>query len=211
MSTISSATAKTILTRLGFRVNTEARYKQGLQDFQAGWNLGAALAIDGLLGDYTSAALLLSEKRRAAGLGTASANFSFVEFACKCGGKYSVCRRINGEGLPNHNQHVLRSLLQSLEKMRSTYYPNGMTVISGYRCDAYNASVGGASSSQHRYGAAADIVPVVDKDTLKTKRWFAGIGYQASSDDVRHVDRRDLSGINPTKGSTTSPTMWKYS
>ena len=211
MSTLSSATAKTLLSRLGFRVNTEGRYKQALRDFQAGWNLGTALEIDGLLGPKTSAALLISEKQRSAGKGTASAHFSFSEFACKCGGAYTACRRINGEGLPGHGKYVLRTLIQGLERTRAAYYPSGMSIVSGYRCDGHNKAVGGAISSQHRFGAAADISRVVDKDTLRAKHWFAGIGFQGSSDKVQHVDRRDISGVNPTKGTTSSPTTWKYS
>ena len=52
---------------------------------------------------------------------------------------------------------------------------------------------------------------MIDKDTLKAKHWFAGIGFNAASDKVQHVDRRDISGVNPTKGSTSTPTTWKYS
>lgn len=209
--TISSTSARTILTRLGFRVTTGSRYTQALRDFQGGWNLGSALAIDGRLGPKTSAALVLSELRRAKGQGTASAHFSFKEFQCHCGGRYSACRRIAGEGVAHHGRHVLRTLIQGLEKTRATYYRNGMTIVSGYRCDSHNRAVGGASSSQHRWGAAADISRVVDKDSLRARHWFAGIGYQGSSDRAQHVDRRDLSGVNPTRGSTSSPTTWRYS
>jgi hypothetical protein len=211
VTTLSSATAKTLLTRLGFRVNTSARYTQALRDFQAGWNLGAPLVIDGLLGPNTSNALLTSEKQRVAGRGTASAHFSYSEFACKCGGAYTACRRIAGEGPAGHKTYVLRSLLQSLEKTRAAFYPSGMSIVSGYRCDGHNKAVNGATTSQHRFGAAADISRVIDKDTLKPKGWFGGIGYQGSSDRVQHVDRRDISGVNPTKGSLKSPTAWIYS
>jgi len=209
--TISSATAKTILARLGWRVNTSSRYTQAIRDFQAGWNLGTALKIDGLLGPKTSAALTLSEQRRVKGAGTASTHFSFKEFQCHCGGKYAACRRVNGEGTIRHGRYVLRWLLQSLEKTRASYYKSGMTIVSGYRCDGHNKAVGGASSSQHRFGAAADIARVIDKDTLRARHWFAGIGYQKSSDRVQHVDRRDVSGVNPTKGTTRAPTTWVYS
>jgi zinc D-Ala-D-Ala carboxypeptidase len=209
--TISSTSAKTILGRLGWRVSTTARYTQALRDFQGGWNLGSALAVDGILGPKTSAALVLSESRRSKGQSTASAHFSFSEFACKCGGKYSACRRIAGEGVVGHKVTVLRALIQCLEVTRAAYYPGGLSIVSGYRCDSHNSAVGGASSSQHRWGAAADIARVVDKDTLRARRWFAGIGYQASSDRAQHVDRRDLSGVNPTRGSVSSPTTWRYS
>ena len=211
MATISSSTAKTILARLGFRVNTSARYTQAVRDFQAGWNLGAMLGIDGVVGPRTSAALLLSEKRRAAGAGTASAHFSFKEFQCHCGGKYAACRRIAGEGVRGHGRYVLRGLIQELEATRDAYYHGGMSIVSGYRCDGHNHAIGGASSSQHRFGAAADIGRVVSHQRLAGRHWFAGIGYKRSNGLVQHVDRRDLSGVNPTHGSQNNPTTWIYS
>ena len=210
MATISSTTAKAYLAALGWRTNTEARYKQALRDFQAGWNLGSPLVIDGLLGPNTSAALTSSNTRRKAGLSTASAHFSFSEFACKCGGKYSACRRINGEGSVGHDKWVLRILMANLEVLRSKYYRNGMSIVSGYRCDGHNQAVGGASSSQHRYGAAADVSPVASTSQVKALKQFAGIGYQGSTGKVRHVDRRDYSGHNTTGASISNPTTWVY-
>lgn len=207
---IKQSTAKLILNHLGFRTNTASRYRQALRDFQAGWNLGAALEIDGLCGPKTSRALMTSYSRLRSGKGTLSANFSFKEFACHCGGRFRACRRIAGEGRPGHHTHVLRQLVQDLEKYRAAYAPTGMSIVSGYRCDGYNASIGGASSSQHRWGAAADISPIVDKDTLRSRHWFAGIGFQQQTDRVRHVDRRDISGVNPTRGSRVSTTTWRY-
>ncbi len=211
MSSLSSAAAKTILTRLGFRVNTDARYRQAVKDFQAMWNLGTTLDIDGLVGPKTSAALALSERRRRSGLGTASAHFSFSEFACHCGGRFAACRRIAGEGKLGNGRHVGRVLLQDLEATRAKFYPHGMSIVSGYRCDGHNSAVGGATSSQHRWGAAADIAPVASTNAIKATHRFAGIGFQGSSGKVRHVDRRDVSGVNPTHGTRTAPTVWRYS
>jgi lysozyme family protein len=94
MANLTRAQAKTILYNLGWRVNTSARLTQAVKDFQAGWNLGPALSVDGSVGPKTSAALRLSESRRRAGRTTASANFSFKTVACRCGGKYGSCRRI---------------------------------------------------------------------------------------------------------------------
>jgi zinc D-Ala-D-Ala carboxypeptidase len=207
--TISSGAAKTILTNLGFRVNTSTRYRQALRDFQAGWNLGPYLGIDGVLGSKTSSALALSESRRRAGKGTLSANFSFKEFQCHCGGRYSSCRRIRGEG--TSKRHTLRALVQSLEVLRKEEYHHGFSIVSGYRCPSHNKSVGGASSSQHMYGSAADIAPVVSTNEVRNLHKFAGIGFQGSSGRVRHVDRRDFSGVNPTNGRITAPTIWRYS
>ncbi len=42
--------------------------------------------------------------------------------------------------------------------MRSDFGQPSVTINSGYRPPIVNAAVGGASNSQHLYGAAADIV-----------------------------------------------------
>jgi hypothetical protein len=212
MATISNAAAKVILTRLGFRVNTSARYRQALRDYQAAYNLGGALKIDGILGDHTSYALAKSESNRKAGKGTLSAHFSFSEFACHCGGRYSSCRRINGEGdagKTGPDRHVLRFLVQSLEVLRDKEYGGHMTIVSGYRCPGHNKAVGGASASQHMFGGAADLEPKATTTEVRHLKRFAGIGYNPHN-LVRHVDRRDTTGHNTTRGSLASPTVWKY-
>jgi zinc D-Ala-D-Ala carboxypeptidase len=211
MTVLPKSEVKKILTDLGFRVNTDARLTQAVQDFQAGWNLGTALKIDGDPGRLTSAALTLSDNRRKKGLGTLSQHFSFSEFACRCGGSFGDCRRIAGEGQKDNNRHVLRTLVRRLENLRTSYYPKGLSIISGYRCEGWNDHVNGAKSSQHLYGAAADVRPVADKDIIRHNAWFSGIGYDGPSDKVRHVDLRHLSGNNTTKSSVERPAIWDYS
>ena len=210
MATMSAAAARAILARLGFRVNTAARFEQAVRDFQGGWNLGPRLDVDGIVGPKTTAALALSEQRRRAGRGTASAHFSFSEFLCKCGGRYASCRRYVGEGPAGSRRHTGRWLLQSLEQLRAAAYPHGLVVVSGTRCPGHNAAVGGASSSQHMFGSAADTQPVASTARVAALHAFAGIGYQGSTGLVRHVDRRDASGVNPTRGSRAHPTLWRY-
>lgn len=190
------------LTTLGWKPGTDpAKLKRAVEDFQRGWNLGPALFVDGKAGSKTKAALQISLNRKAKGLGTASDHFSFIEFRCKCGGRYSRCALIR----------VHRDLLVSLEGYRAQFSPGGMTIVSGYRCPGRNAAVGGASSSQHLYGGAADIEPKVSYATLVKRRLFAGIGYKRSTKQVTHVDRRDVSGNNTTGGTKDRPTTWIYS
>ena len=196
---LSRTQAAAILRNLGWRVDTTARYTQAVKDFQRGWNLGSPLSVDGLVGPKTSAAMTLSEARRRKGLGTASAHFSFTEFRCKCGGKYASCRRI----------WILRSHVQRLESYRAKT-GRAVSITSGCRCLGHNRAVGGASSSQHLFGCATDISGP-DKDTVKSYRLFAGIGYGAKSDRALHVDSRDLGGHNTTGGRPISPTLWRYS
>lgn len=195
----SRTQAAAILRNLGWRVDTSARLTQAIKDFQRGWNLGPILTVDGLVGPKTSAALALSEARRRQGLGTASAHFSFTEFSCKCGGRYASCRRI----------WIIRNHIQRLEAYRSRI-GRGVSIVSGCRCLGHNRAVGGASNSQHLYGTASDIKGV-DKDTVRSYRLFAGIGYGGRSDVALHVDSRDLSGVNTTGGRTSAPTVWQYS
>lgn len=75
-------------------------------------------------------------------MGDLSNNFNRSEFACKCGCGFDT---------------VDAGLIDSLELLRGG---QGLPVIitSGCRCPSHNASVGGASDSQHLYGRAADIV-----------------------------------------------------
>jgi zinc D-Ala-D-Ala carboxypeptidase len=196
---LTRAQQVTILTNLGFRVDTAARFTQAVRDFQRGWNLGTALRIDGDPGTHTQDALTLSEARRRAGVPTMSAHFSFKEFQCKCGGKYAACRRI----------WTLRPHVQRLEQYR-TKINRPVTVVSGCRCPDHNEAVGGARSSQHMFGSASDLTGP-DRGTVRSFRIFAGIGFAASDDGVRHLDSRDLSGHNSTSGTPAAPTVWKYS
>ena len=196
---LTQAQCAGILRYLGWRVDTTGRFTQAIRDFQTGWNLGTALTVDGLAGPKTMAALLTSEARRRAGLGTASAHFSFTEFACKCGGRYATCRRV----------WILRAQVQSLEVYRGHSGP--LTVVSGYRCPAYNKAIGGASSSQHMFGAATDVAAKFPLATVRGWHVFAGIGYGGRTGKVCHVDRRDRSASNPTRGNVLAPTTWIYS
>lgn len=189
---ISKAQASRILFRLGWRVDTTTRYNQALKNFQIGWHLGNPLKADGLLGDMTSKALLLSEARRAQGLGTASANFSFSEVACKCGGRYSDCQRI----------WLRRSVFATLEKSRR-HIGKPISVTSGCRCRNHNNAVGGAKESQHLYGLAIDWRGP-DKDVTRGWKIWHGIGYGGRSDLSLHTDLRP--GATPL-----TPTTWIYS
>lgn len=196
---LSRGQTAAVLANLGWRTNTTGRLTQAVMDFQRGWNLGPALGIDGVVGPKTSAALLKSEANRRAGRGTVSAHFSFTEFRCQCGGKFSSCRRI----------WIIRAQVQSLEVYRR--HAGFFHVVSGCRCPGHNKEVGGASSSQHTFGSATDIAKVFTPATIRSWKCFAGIGYGAASGLACHVDRRDRSGHDSTGGSTSSPTTWRYS
>jgi zinc D-Ala-D-Ala carboxypeptidase len=193
---------KTALTRLGWKPKTAEALHDAVEDFQRGWNLGPALLVDGKVGPKTRAALQVSLARLAKNLPTASAHFSFTEARCRCGGRYAGCAVIR----------VHRELLVQLERLREVA-GHGITPVSIYRCPQHNAKVGGASSSQHLYGAACD--PGATELRLKVPavarlRGFSGIGYRKRDGLVAHVDVRHVSGNNTTGGTPDRPTKWIY-
>ncbi len=127
-----------------------------------------------------------------------SVHFDSKEFACR------HCGKVPSLG-------ALNVLVLGLEKMRAAAYPTGLRIVSGYRCPAHNAAVGGASQSQHMLGAAADVPMVMTLDDVKRLGVFSGIGWQLVGKQklVRHVDVRHLAR-NLTGGTPLRPTVWEY-
>lgn len=195
---LTTAQSKAMLAAIGFD-NASRTYSTAVAGFQTGWNLGAPLVADGKFGPLTSNALALSYARLRKGLPTMSANFSYTEFRCKCGGRYANCRRI----------WEIRAHIRRLEALRSKNGP--VRIVSGCRCPSYNHAVGGASSSQHQFGGASDIAGQRSVTWMRNQRLFAGIGYNNSSKLVVHVDSRDVAGHNTTGGTPARPTTWVYS
>lgn len=177
MTILSRNQATVILRNLGWRIRSGSEYTAVVKRFQAAWNLGAALKVDGLVGPATSAALLKSEARRRAGQSTASAHFSFLEVRCRCGGKYSDCKRI----------WTTRSTFQMMEKYRSKS-GRPMPVVSGCRCPRMNKSVGGSPTSRHLQGLACDVQARYTVSTVKSWRIATHIGYGRLSRRVKHID-----------------------
>ncbi len=87
---------------------------------------------------------------------------------------------------------ILR-LAYYLEDVRSLFGNPTIVINSGYRPPAINSAVGGASNSQHLYGAAADIVVSGIKPNEVYKRlnsWHGSKGGLASSSIFTHIDLR---------------------
>ena len=183
MAKTTTPTPTKIITTLGFRT-TEA--------FQAAWNLGPALSIDGRLGPKTKAAALISWERHLHNQGDISEHFTAQDFRCHCGGKLAGCEVVL----------VQRKLLIGLEVLRSRAYPKGLTIVSGYRCVLHNMKVGGADESKHVIGMAADIPGTVKLATMKSYLLFGGIGWKKSNGKCTHVDVRNK--------SVKAPTTWRY-
>lgn len=75
-------------------------------------------------------------------IGDLSTNFDRSEFRCHCG-----CDEFR----------IDWRLIQALQALRDQI-GKPIKINSGFRCPAYNASIGGASNSQHIQGRAADCV-----------------------------------------------------
>lgn len=194
MALLVQASRVSYLRALGFR----GSFTTMVRNFQRGYTF-SNLAIDGLYGPATDAALRNANARRLQGKGTASQNFSFHEFRCKCYGRYAAC-----QGVVMHRTHIKR--LQMLRDKIGRSVP----IVSGYRCPNHNRAVGGASSSQHMFGVACDIPGIVSVSGMKSLGIFAGVGYSLSTGKVLHVDSRDIGGHNTTGGRTSAPTVWRY-
>lgn len=177
MADLTRAQAQTILKNLGWRVDTSARLTQAIKDFQAGWYLGAALAVDGKTGPKTSYAMRLSESRRKANKPTASRYFSFAEVKCRCGGKYASCRRI----------FFKRAGFKMLDGYRAKSN-KALDLRSACRCPSHNKAVGGSPTSRHPSGLAADTPPSYSTGTVKSWRVATHIGYGRVSKKVVHID-----------------------
>ena len=83
-------------------------------------------------------------------------NFSLSEFACN-----------DGTPVPANLLCNVQELAENLQVLRD-YFGVPISINSGYRSHAHNKAVGGAKSSQHLLGKAADIV--VASNTPKVVR-----------------------------------------
>jgi zinc D-Ala-D-Ala carboxypeptidase len=172
--------ARTILVGLGWRVRTTGELHQVIGHFQEASLAGPGpdLKVDGICGPKTIARLRWCDSRRKKGLPTASAHFSFIEFRCKCGGRFSACPRI----------WIRRKTIREAEAYRRDL-GHGVSVISGCRCVGHNRAVGGATKSQHMFGRAVDFPPERSTEWFAKRQLFDGRGFNPQR-LVRHGDTR---------------------
>lgn len=219
-TTLSQSAAQDALRRLGWG---NAPYPRAVAGFQHGFALlGTALAVDGIVGPQTSAAITLSMAHLDAGTPTASKYFSFSEFACKCSGACPGEANLPRGAAPSSRIWVRRGLLLALDRLRAAHYPSGLTPVSGCRCWPYHAALYKkrgqevTTQSAHLYGGAADIPANVPLNAVKGMKVFSGLGYQSKTKGhlVSHVDVRHLVGDmlhrNPKMKTPSIPATWPY-
>jgi len=111
--------------------------------------------------------------------------FNRQEFQCKCGCGFAACDV---------------ELMYVLDDVRE-HFNAATTITSGCRCEAYNKQIGGATTSMHTKGIAADIIvkDVAPKDVLAyLENKYPDKYGLASSNTFTHID------VRPNKA------RWKY-
>ena len=198
------------LNRMGFNAGVEdglngPSTRLGVARFQLAYNLGNPLAVDGQYGPFTLAAMDEVEKR-----GRISANFSLNEVRSK----------------GDRTAFIHRDMLRGLETLRSRV-GRPLALVSAWRDIAHNRRVGGATSSQHTYGDAPELLRVRDRfprnsiltagraadfnrgyitlEDAQKLELFSGLGWRLDSGKrwVTHVDIR-------TSRSPKDPSIWRY-
>lgn len=142
------------------------------------------LAIDGIAGPQVQRVLNSLESADGS-----TANFNFAEFYSKDGSQFNGGKVAAATVKAN----VIRTMFK-LEALRRKAGNVPVSITSGFRSIRHNASVGGASNSQHMYGIAADIrvsgkTPVQVADLARTCG-FSGIIVYNDHNQFVHVDSR---------------------
>lgn len=116
-----------------------------------------------------------------------TAHFDFSEFTDRVSGTFD-----GGKVSAATAKENARRAMYKLEALRKKLGNVPITVNSGFRSIAHNASVGGASDSMHLYGTAADLdVPGVANKTVYQKAETCGFsGLETYVEDHQHVDSR---------------------
>jgi len=95
--------------------------------------------------------------------------FDPEEMRCKCGGKYC-------DGYP----HAIQPLVMQILDRARRWSGHPIQVISGLRCQQWNAIQGGVDNSQHKYGEAVDVY-------FYGKTPDAALAWLQSQPDVRYA------------------------
>lgn len=156
-----------------------------VRDFQRGYAFSTLVAGGGV-GPRTQTALRISIRRG----GRCSQHFTFRSF------------RSPGDGWIKLD----RALVRALEAYRAAL-GEPVAILGGHRDAEWNAAHGGPPDSQHLHGTAADLAPALALDDVLALRVFSGIGYDAESGLVHHVDVRHC-GPAPGGATVANPAVF---
>jgi zinc D-Ala-D-Ala carboxypeptidase len=174
--------------------------------------LGWPIRVDGVIGPRTTAAIRDFQRGYAfstlvAGGGVGPRTLDALRTAIRRGGRCSRHFTFRSFRSPGDGWIKLdRALARGLEGYCEAI--GGPTrILSGYRDAACNAAHGGLPDSQHLHGMAADVEPALLLEDVHALRAFSGIGYDAETGLVCHVDVRHC---GPDAGGATvaHPHVW---
>jgi len=159
--------------------------------------LGWPIKVDGVIGAQTTAAIRDFQRGYAfstlvAGGGVGPRTLDALRTAIRRGGRCSQhftfrSFRSPGDGWIKLDRALARGLEAYCEAVGEP-----VRILSGYRDPDWNAMHGGPPDSQHLHGTAADVEPAMLLDDVHALRVFSGIGYDADTGLVHHVDVRHL-------------------
>jgi hypothetical protein len=174
--------------------------------------LGWPIRVDGVLGPRTTAAVRDFQRGYAfstlvAGGGVGPRTRTALRTSIRRGGRCSQHFTFRSFRSPGDGWIKLdRALVRGLEAYRAALGAQ-VPILGGHRDADWNAAHGGRPDSQHLHGTAADVEPAMRLDDVHALRAFSGIGYDARSGLVRHVDVRHA-GPAPDGATVARPAVW---
>ena len=196
---------QTQLNILGYDLSEDGVFGRETLTAVKAFQAKSGIDVDGIVGRFTEQAILNALNNGLSGE-PQSAHFCYMDFI-SCDDTETM-----KNGIPQTYWMNIQMMMDRLELVREAMGGLPIAIRSGYRSPAYNKRVGGARTSQHLYGKAADIhmedytiscyhlaKRIYLDDELKSL--FGGFGL--GSDINLHVDIRKRS--NPLK-----PAVWWY-
>ena len=174
--------------------------------------LGWPIRVDGVVGERTAAAVRDFQRAYAfstlvAGGGVGPRTRTALRTAIRHGGRCSQHFTFRSFRSPGDGWIKLdRALVRGLEAYRAQL-GEPVAIFAGHRDAEWNAAHSGAPDSQHLHGTAADVEPAMLLDDVHALRVFSGIGYDAATGLVHHVDVRHC-GPAPGGATVARPAVW---
>jgi hypothetical protein len=174
--------------------------------------LGWPIRVDGVLGEQTTSAVRDFQRGYAfstlvAGGGVGPRTLTALRTSIRRGGRCSQHFTFRSFRSPGDGWIKLdRALARALEVYRAAL-GDPVRILAGHHDPEWNAANGGAADSQHLHGTAADLEPTMPIGDVLALRVFSGIGYDAKTGLVVHVDVRHH-GPSPGGGTVANPVVW---